>query len=722
MQRLASTAPAEARLLLDELIATGPTHPTWPAEHQNLLARIACAEGAYDVATAAAERSESLAERGSALAADARNLRGIVALERASYEEATEAFVAAQELYRALGDDAGIARTTNNLGLVFWRVDDLDRAEAAFLDALPVFAKLSDARAVGTIENNVGLLASARGAPEAALSWYGRALKTLRDAGDPASLANAYANVADERVQLGHYDDALAAARMALHLRRGAGNARGVAGSCLALARLHLCLGQRGPAEEHLKEGETLARSMGLGKHVADALELRALVAALDGDGAEAVRLTGLCARERRVLVTDQLRARLAGQRSELELVQARRERDARIRENHALVQARDAADAASRAKSEFVATISHEIRTPIAAVLGAAELLSQERLGGESAPLVDAIRASCGTLLAVAEDVLDFAAIEAGRIELREESFDLAVLLRDLAAYADVRARGRALTFRLDDHRLGVRRRVGDAGRVRQILVNLLSNALKFTDRGQVVLRAADAGNELIVEVEDTGPGIERSVLQRLFQPFAQADSSTRRRHGGTGLGLVIARRLAERMGGTLEVESEVGRGSTFRFRAPVPSASDENGPQVAAAPGPEGVRILLVEDDEGLASLLAANLRRHGVRVERARNGAEALATARAWPFDAVVMDVHMPELDGFEAAALLRDEHGPGLAIVGLTGAATPEDRQRGLDGGMDAYLFKPVTTAQVVSAIDGAVRTARQRAARQPQARG
>lgn len=710
-------------LSLQARVATDPSgvaselgsNPTWLTEHPHgwaeralLNARLALHAGRYAEVEPLVESIEACDHAG--LRADAANLLGTVRLEEARYDEATSAYLRARAAYSELADVVGVARTTNNLGLVFWRIDDFDQAEAAFREALAAFEGLGDPRFIGNVENSLGLVASGRAQHEQALRWYERALARLLGAGDSTFLANVHANIADELNAMAQHDAAYASARIALDLRVSAGHRRGVAGSLLGLARIELGRGRLDEARQHLSEGEALASELGLRKHLADASELASLAAAMAGDGVGAIRLLGASDRKRRALAADQVRSRLAGLRTGLELAQARRERDAQERENRQLAVARDEAEAANRAKSDFVATISHEIRTPIAAILGAAELLEPRAFDAEAATLVRAIRASCTTLLAVAEDVLDFAAIEAGRVEVHVEPFDLSMLLQDLGAYASERAARRGLRFRLDLGSLHSPSRLGAPGRIRQVLVNLLSNALKFTDSGEVCLAAAEDPKGVRIEVHDTGPGLSPEAVARLFQPFVQIDSSTRRRHGGTGLGLVIARRLSERMGGVIEVESQPGLGSTFRCVLPLAVVAR---PELHGGEAPRADRVLLVEDDEGLATLLAANLRRLGLVVERASNGAAAVECMAGSSFDAVVLDVHMPEMDGFETAAHLRAAVGPGLAIVGLTGAATAEDRARGLEAGMDAYLYKPVTTAQVLAAVRGAVAEARAR---------
>jgi len=707
--RLASTSPTEARALLRDLRAAGTEGARWAAELALVEARVAFTEGRYEAARGHVADSAAVAGRlgDERLLATGQNLAGTIHLEQGDYEAASLAFAAARERFLATGDRAGVARVQNNLGLVHWRLDDLDDAREAFEEALAVFRDLGDDRLVGNVLNSLGLVASSRGDSLESLARYGEARTILAGAGEPVFLANVLANIADELETLGRRDEAVGPALEALALREAVGHTRGIAGSCVALARLAVARGDLDAAASHAARAGELVERLGLRKHRADLVEVEARIDAARGEFRAAFERSQEVARLRQELAQDDLRKRVAEIQARYTVEKARREAEARGRENEALRAAKEAADAASRAKSEFVATMSHEIRTPVAALLGAIDLLADGPLERSQAELVAAIRSSGATLLAVVSDVLDFAAIEAGRVELRPCAFSPAALVADVASFARVRAARKGLEFVVEASAVGEPVRWGDDGRVRQVLVNLLSNAVKFTDRGRVTLRAVPGeGDELDFEVSDTGPGIDAATLARLFQPFVQGDSSTRRRHGGTGLGLVIARRLAERLGGRLDVTSAPGEGSTFRVSIPLPLARSDPAAGEAPRDVPLDLDVLLVEDDPTLVGILAELLRRAGCRVEMAADGFAALAAIANGPPDAILLDMHLPGMDGCEVAEAVTARGGPRPYIVGLSGAATDEDRRRALEAGMDEYLTKPVHAARLVEALRAA----------------
>jgi PAS domain S-box-containing protein len=381
---------------------------------------------------------------------------------------------------------------------------------------------------------------------------------------------------------------------------------------------------------------------------------------------------------------------------------------------------ARRAAERASAEKSEFLAFMSHEVRTPLNGVLGTLSLLTDTTLDAEQRAYVDTARRCGDTLLWTVNEILDLSRIEAGRMELESIPFDLDHPVRDVLALQAAAAaeKGIGLCARIDPAL--PKRVVGDPQRLRQVLLNLADNAVKFTAAGAVEIRLARFADRLVVEVQDSGCGISPSLRRRLFQRFQQADSGTARRHGGSGLGLMICRRLVGLMGGTIAVESEAGAGSVFRFDLPLVAAADQPAgtapamllPDAPAPPpprrAPDGTprgRLLLAEDGEASQLVAAAMLRRAGFAVDLVTDGMEAVAAAGRGSYDAILMDVRMPGLDGYAATAMIRALEGEAaqVPILAFTAAAMPGDAERCLAAGMDGHLAKPVDRDALVGAV-------------------
>jgi signal transduction histidine kinase len=637
-----------------------------------------------------------------------------------------------------LGDEELQADALNNLGNNYFYTGDLERAQATHTRVLALRTKLNQPRGIGDSYINLGEVARARHDFAASLDYSQRALAIYERLGLKRYIANAQLQVAATLRETGHLDEALQRLQTGFAIASTLGSHSFSANYLREFVALHQARGdwraafdaqQKLAAENDAAVGERTRQQVAAlnARYEAERRDQEINQLRID----QAVKAAELSeARNLRVIMFNGIGLVLVACGAVI-LVQRTRLRA----ERRVLAQtlaAKEAIEAANRAKSEFLANMSHEIRTPMNSVIGMTSLLLDLPLGPMQREYASTARDSAQHLLNIINDILDFSKIEAGKLAFELVDFNLRETVDASMAMLRVRAADKGIALRTEIAApvpTGLR---GDPGRLRQVLINLVANGIKFTERGEVAVRvqaAAETTREVVLrfEIRDTGIGIARETQSQLFKAFNQADTSTTRKYGGTGLGLAISKRLVHQMGGEIGVESELGHGATFWFTARFEKAQAAtgsktvaaseleaesrgvSGPPVKAAAADTAPVVLLAEDNPVNQKVALGQLAKIGYRADVVTNGIEVLSAIERARYGLIIMDCQMPEMDGYEATRQIRlrekkSDPASRLYIVAMTANVMDGDREKCLAAGMDDYVSKPVHLADLQAAFD------------------
>lgn len=686
--RTAGLAEAEAiERLLTEAEGVPETEIDARITRGSFLMNLGQYEEALEVAADLSGRSEPMA------AGQGANLEGSVRLQQGDYSGAFDAFHLALSILPQ--EEVPVrARVENNLGLLSARIGQLEGAAEHYTRAAEAFEALDLPKLRGHVLANLGIVQAEAGDLDGARETYMLADELLAD--HAASRSNVLGSLADLGIQAGRFRDAEVLLAEALRLRERLGQGRQLCVGNMAMALALLGQNRVSEARVFLEKGQALAESMAIEESRADGLSIESKILAAEGDFEGAYERQLQVAGLRDVLRKDELQRRVVAAQSRTVLEEARRDAERRRIEAEQLRDARDAAEAALRARAAFVATTSHELRGPLTAVLGSCELLALRMTEPEHRELVQLALTSAELLKTVVGDVLELSRLDAGRVELREQAIDLRELVLQTCQMAEL---GGDVPVRLlvAD---GVPELVRiDAARVRQILLNLVSNGVKYTAEGEVSVVVAARGDVLRFDVIDTGPGVPEGFVDKLFEPFTRARTSHVRSRGGTGLGLSICRRLAEAMGGRALLVSTSPAGSHFAAELPLRKAEPGGGARQTWEPV-ERMVVLLVEDDLTVARVVVSMLGVLGHEVEHVENAEEAHGRLEGSLPDLVISDHRMPGQTGLELAQRWAKH----VRFMLLSGETSRTLADQASACGVERVIAKPVRLDTLRWAID------------------
>jgi len=625
------------------------------------------------------------------------------------YSRAMEHHLRSLSVSREISDKAAEGAAIINLGIVFRKIGEREKAKKYFEEAHEIFKDLNIQLMVSSSNFNLGKIYSEAADYPKALEHFNRCLQIQKEIGHAQGQGACYINIGTVHRKMGHFNEADENIRQSIELARSFGKKNSECKGLLELAECFLDQRMEHDAIDILEEVHNEAEIFGIKEIRQQVLAMLSRANEMRGDFRKAFSFYKEATSLHEELINEEIMLKMKGLTLLQDVETAKHEREIALKE-------KERAEQSEKFKEQFLANMSHEIRTPMNAIAGLADLLGKTTMNPLQSKYVKAIRQSTESLLGIVHDILDFSKIESGQTMLESINFSIEECMENVCSSLRHRAEEKSITLNLNFDEKIPALVSGDPLRLKQILINLTGNAIKFTEEGSVSVEAHLKKREgelwsVVFKVIDTGIGIPDDKLNDVFESFVQATPSTTRKFGGTGLGLTISKHLVEMQGGSISVKSKLGEGTEFSFIIPYSPAIEEKMlmlPDDGSAPLLKGLRVLVVEDNKFNQLVAVDSLRSmiDDVAIEVAENGKVALEKIHQQPFDLVLLDLQMPEMDGYETTSNVRSDPDSSireLPIVALTANATKTEKEKCLSSGMNGYVSKPFRMEELLRQI-------------------
>ncbi len=653
-------------------------------------------------------------------------------------------------LYQVMGDEKGLADSKYNIAGIYYKTDNFHLGLIYLIDCLDIYRRLDDYHNQARVQKSLGTIYEYFGDERSAILAYEQAIEAAQKVSDLNLESNAYNPLSGIYLNQNNVERASELIDRSIQMKKQTDDTRGLAFALYGKAKVYVKLKQYDLAEQTFLESEAIHKEMGekLGCgmvfHKLGALYLeienygraeQMLTKAISfsdeyniaiikfkcnylmytlykkqNEPIKALNYLEIYLQEKEGVINTQTQKVIESYEAITTMERLQKEAQMQ-REKAEILEKKNRAEQSSRVKQEFLSTMSHEIRTPLNAVITITSLL-EERTSGEEVKLIESLKFSANNLLLIINDILDFSKLDLGKVHLDLSQGDFKLLLENICnTYSSMaKEKGIELSLKIDEAIMGFYRM--DETKLSQIMGNLVSNAIKFTDEGQVVVKVdlleeLETRDQLRISVEDTGMGIEKSFMEEIFDSFSQPRSFTTKKQGGSGLGLAIVKKLIDLHGSNIEVESVEGKGSRFYFEISLERSEKPQGKALFESNDLVGKSVLIAEDNMINAMVSMKLMKNWGLKATHAKNGLEVIELAQKASYDFILMDIHMPELDGFDAAKRIRDTINPNIAtpIYALTADITAHQRKL-FEPYFDGFLLKPIVKEKLYRALSGA----------------